>query len=83
MPIKATIVESIGDKKFKVNLSQEGDDIIAYKQLMDIFNRGEGNGKQGCKFQEFSDCRRDPNIPGIWQIKALWDNGNEIGNCFQ
>ncbi len=46
MPIKTTAVESLGDDKLKVNLAQEGDDVISYSQLMDVLNKGNEDGTQ-------------------------------------
>ncbi len=62
VPIKETVVASLGNVKFKINLPQEGDDAITYSQLMDSLSKGEEVGNQYWMFQKFIGHRKDPTI---------------------
>ena len=77
VPIKATIQKSVDDDKVQIQYVNGLEDVISYEEAMAALNMDQEDGNTYWAYESFTGHRGNPDNPSSWQVKVLWDNGEE------
>ncbi len=74
----AAVDESKEEGKYRIHSGNDHkEEILTYDQVIHAMNRGEIDGQEYWTYHAINRHRKDPSRPGKWEIKVLWDNGEE------
>ena len=79
---RATVVDYLEDEgRFLIEFVNGGEELMTYNDLVNAYNARDEEGAQLWTYEEITDHRQTKK--GEWQVKVLWDTGDETWEPMQ